>query len=82
MGGGGGIFNNSLLFSLLFSGSFCGGDKAAMEGDKFVIRRIPPVIPAWENPGPASEQKLFQNQCLQCEQKLYLIHILQRSALF
>ena len=40
----GGIFNNMLLFknnrllfSLLFSEHFCGGDKALMEGDKVVM---------------------------------------------
>ena len=35
-GGGGGIFNNRLLFSLMFSGNFV-GDKALMEGDKVVV---------------------------------------------
>ena len=28
------IFNNRLLFFLLFSGNFCGGDKALIEEDK------------------------------------------------
>ena len=45
----GGIFNNRLLFennkrlfSLLFSGNFCGrGHKALMEGDKLVMGGSP-----------------------------------------
>ena len=39
--GGGGIFNNRLLLSLLFSGNFCGADKALIEGDKVVAGGSP-----------------------------------------
>ena len=52
MGGGGRILNNSLLFeknklfSLLFSGNFCGVDKALMEGTS--RDWDPPVPPTWE----------------------------------
>ena len=40
--GGGGIFNNKLLLSLLFPGNFCGVEKALIEGDK-VVMGDPPV---------------------------------------
>ena len=33
--------NNRLLFSLLFSGNFCGGDKTLMEGNKVVMGENP-----------------------------------------
>ena len=39
MGGGGGV-NNRLLFSLLFSGNFCGG-QGLDGGDKVVMGRSP-----------------------------------------
>ena len=44
-GGGRGIFNNRLSFSLLFSGNFFfwGGEKAVMEGDKIVIGGSSPL---------------------------------------
>ena len=47
---GEGDFNNILLFS----GNFCGGDKAVMEEDKVVIGKIPPVPPHRENPAECS----------------------------
>ena len=37
--------NNMLLFSLLFSENFSGGDKALMEGDKVVMGRFPQSHP-------------------------------------
>ena len=44
--GEGGIFNNRLLlFSSAFSGNFCVGDNAVMEGTKVNIDRDPPVPP-------------------------------------
>ena len=44
-----GIFNNRLLFSLLFSGNFVEGAKALMERDKVLIGE-PPSPPTRENP--------------------------------
>ena len=38
-----GDFYNRLLFSLLFSGNYCWGDKALMEREKVMI--VPPVSP-------------------------------------
>ena len=43
--------NNMLLFSLLFSENFSGGDKALTEGDKVVMGRFPQSSPPIrENP--------------------------------
>ena len=38
---GGANFNNRPLFPLLFSGNFCVGDKALMEGYKVVLGGFP-----------------------------------------
>ena len=40
------LFTNNRLFSLLFSGNFCGGTKALMEGDKVVmgVLSVPPSL--------------------------------------
>ena len=47
----GGFFkNNRLLFSLVFSENCCGGDKAAIKGDKVVIGRSPSPSPTRESP--------------------------------
>ena len=49
MGGGGEIFNNRSLFSLLFSGNSCGGDKVWMEGTKAVMGGSPQSPPLVKN---------------------------------
>ena len=55
-----GTFINRLLFSLLFSGNFCGGDKALMEGDKVMIGGIP-VPPL----GKTLTTEIFPNSLVQ-----------------
>ena len=54
MGGGGGGLLNNRLFSLLFSGNVCGGDKALMEGDKDVTGG---------SPSPPLRKTLAVNDC-------------------
>ena len=50
----GGIFDSRLLFSLLFSGNFCGG-QVLMEGDKAVMGD-PPSPPTRESPDVRDSQ--------------------------
>ena len=47
---GGEILNNKLLFS----GNFCGGDKALMKGDKVVMGGITQLPSTRENPDDGS----------------------------